>query len=461
MTNDVSHIAFDTIAAIATPIGHGGVGIVRLSGRNAHAIARQICPHTDPPIGYAALTTFYDHKQQALDEGLLLLFAAPRSFTGEDVAELHAHGSPMVLNALVEAACALGAKVARAGEFSERAFLNGKIDLAQAEAIADLISAGTEKGARAALASLKGVFSDRVHALVEAITHLRVEIEAAIDFPEEEIDFLSEMAIAERVEAILEQANTLRQSAHQGGLLRDGLRVILVGRPNVGKSSLLNALVGYDAAIVTDIPGTTRDLMRERIELDGIPLHLVDSAGLREYSDDAIEREGMRRTWDTLQHSERVLLVTDSETGIGPEEEAILARVPDEVPLFVVMNKIDLSHLSPRVEAVTTPRPLTLIYLSAKERLGIDQLLESLRQSAQDEREVTTEFMARGRHLIALDQARNALQQALLIAQTPETPGELLAEDLRQAQKALGEITGEVTTDDLLDRIFREFCIGK
>lgn len=451
----------ETIAAIATPPGYGGVGIVRISGPAAHSIARCICPDCDPAIGFATLTPFYDTQKQRLDEGLLLLFAAPRSFTGEDVAELQAHGSPVVLGELVQTACAWGARPARPGEFSERAFLNGKMDLAQAEAIADLISAGTAKGARAALASLQGAFSSRVHALVEAITQLRVAVESAIDFPEEEIDFLSEMAISDTLRSILEQLMALRLSANQGGILRDGLRVVLAGRPNVGKSSLLNALVGYEAAIVTDIPGTTRDLMRERIQIDGIPLHLVDSAGLREYSDDAIEREGMRRTWDTLEHSERIVLVTDTPMGLGEDDLSILAKAPADVPVFVVVNKIDLTGHTPGICHQTTPREYTLIYISVREHLGLDLLLEALRQSALGEAEATTEFMARRRHLVALDKARNALKQALSIAQSPSIPGELVAEELRQAQQALGEITGEVTNDALLDRIFREFCIGK
>lgn len=451
----------ETIVAIATPPGYGGVGIVRISGPAAHSIARRICPDCDPAIGFATLTPFYDTRKQRLDEGLLLLFAAPRSFTGEDVAELQAHGSPVVLNELLQTACSWGARLARPGEFSERAFLNGKMDLAQAEAIADLISAGTAKGARAALASLQGAFSSRVHALVEAITQLRVAVESAIDFPEEEINFLSEMAISSVLQSILEQLMTLRQSANQGGILRDGLRVVLAGRPNVGKSSLLNALVGYEAAIVTDIPGTTRDLMRERIQIDGIPLHLVDSAGLREYSDDAIEREGMRRTWDTLEHSERIVLVTDTPMGLGEDDLAILARVPADVPVFVVVNKIDLTGRAPAISHQTTPREYTLIYISVRKHLGLNLLLEALRQSALGEAEVTTEFMARRRHLVAIDKARSALEQALAIAQSPSIPGELVAEELRQAQQALGEITGEVTNDALLDRIFREFCIGK
>lgn len=450
----------DTITAIATPPGQGGVGIVRISGPMAHEIATRIS-HTTPPISQAAFTRFRDQTDQVIDDGLLLLFAGPRSFTGEDVAELQAHGSPVVLNELLQTACAYGARLARPGEFSERAFLNGKLDLAQAEAIADLISAGTAKSARAALASLHGEFSTRVHAVVEGITHLRALIEAAIDFPEEEIDFLADMDIATTLQTIQQQLLTLRQSATQGSILRDGLRVLIAGRPNVGKSSLLNALVGYEAAIVTDIPGTTRDLMRERIQLDGIPLHLVDSAGLREYSDDAIEREGMKRTWDTLECSERILLVTDYKTGLGEEEQTILKRVPADIPIFVVINKIDLEGLPPQVIHHSEPRELVEIHLSAKSYQGLDLLREALKQSVMGETtEATTEFMARRRHLVSLDQARDAIEASLSFA-TPSPMGELIAEELRQAQRALGEITGEVTNDALLDRIFREFCIGK
>lgn len=449
-----------TIVAIATPPGQGGVGIVRISGPKAHEIATRISDIT-PPISQAAFTHFHDQTERVIDDGLLLLFAAPRSFTGEDVAELQAHGSPVVLNELVQTACFYGARLARPGEFSERAFLNGKLDLAQAEAIADLISASTTKSARAALASLHGEFSNRVHSLVEGVTQLRTLIEAAIDFPEEEIDFLADMDILTSLQRLQQQLLTLRQSATQGSILRDGLRVLIVGRPNVGKSSLLNALVGYEAAIVTDIPGTTRDLMRERIQLDGIPLHLVDSAGLREYSDDVIEREGMKRTWGTLESSERIVLVTDYETGLGAEERSILDRAPADIPVFVLVNKIDLPGLPAQVIYRTEPRKLTEIHLSAKSCEGLDLFRDALKQSVVSETtEATTEFMARRRHLVSLDQARDAIEAAISFA-TPDIMGELIAEELRQTQIVLGEITGEVTNDDLLDRIFSSFCIGK
>jgi tRNA modification GTPase len=351
--------------------------------------------------------------------------------------------------------------LARPGEFSERAFLNGKLDLAQAEAIADLIHASTEKSARAALASLHGEFSQRIHSLSDAINHLRLYVEAAIDFPEEEIDFLGDSHIGHSLNTLIEQLDALRRSTHHGCLLRDGMTVVIIGRPNVGKSSLLNALAGYEAAIVTDQPGTTRDLMRERIQIDGIPIHLTDSAGLRQ-SNDAIEQEGIRRAWDTVERSQRVLLVTDDQIGMGEEELAILAKIPPEIPVIVIHNKVDLTHtpVGKQTETLAEGRTLTHLYLSARSGAGIELIHAALKTSLGVADQEGSGFLARRRHLVALDQATKAIQAAAGHF-NHNLAGELIAEELRQARQALNAITGEFTTEDLLDQIFREFCVGK
>jgi tRNA modification GTPase len=444
----------DTIAAIATPPGRGGVGIVRVSGSKAVDIALDIAGGVPEPRRIA-LRRFLDGQGGLLDTGLLLFFAAPNSFTGEDVLELHGHGGVVVLDLLLRRVLELGARLARPGEFSERAFLNDKLDLAQAEAVADLIDSGTRQAARAALRSLTGEFSGRVQEILEALTNLRAYVEAAIDFPEEEVDFLTEGDVAGRLMVIRERFEALSKAAQQGSLLREGMTVVIAGRPNAGKSSLLNYLAGHEAAIVTDIPGTTRDVLREHLSLDGLPLHLIDTAGLRE-SGDPVEQEGVRRARQAMQKADRVLLVVDSGQGLTEEDQRVIEALPPELPVTVLYNKIDLTAQMPTEDELDG---LPSLWLSAKTGAGMDLLREHLKQTAGFEQLGEDSFSARRRHLDALTRAREHLEEAADHAETGS--GELLAEELRLAQLCLSEITGEFTSDDLLGKIFSSFCIGK
>ena len=443
-----------TIAAIATPPGRGGIGIVRLSGPLTRRIAEAMLGQL-PRSRHATFANFLDASGQALDQGLALFFPAPHSFTGEDVLELHGHGGPVVLDMLLARALELGARLARPGEFSERAFLNGKLDLAQAEAVADLIEAGSESAARSALRSLGGEFSKRVHALVEGLTRLRMYVEAAIDFPEEEIDFLADERVTQELDVLTQDIGKLLASTQQGVLLHDGMTVVLAGPPNAGKSSLLNALAQSDAAIVSPIPGTTRDVLRERIHLDGMPLHIVDTAGLRE-SRDEIEAEGIRRARAQMERADRVLLVLDDTVhGVLPAE--VLQHIPARLPRSVIRNKIDLSGRAPGV--MKTLEEIE-IALSAKTGEGLDDLHRHLKECMGFQPAGEGTFMARRRHLDAIRRAQACLVQGK--ARFKESrAGELLAEELRLAQQALSEITGEFAPDDLLGRIFSSFCLGK
>ncbi len=445
----------DTIVAPATAPGRGGIGIVRLSGPLTARIARQLLG-TLPAPRYAHYGAFRDQHGEIMDSGLALYFPAPHSYTGEDVLELHSHGSPVVLDMLVKRAIALGARPARPGEFSERAFLNGKLDLAQAEAVADLIASDTEQAARAAQRSLQGEFSARINALLEHITGLRAYVEATIDFTEEELDFLAHGAVAARLDAIETELEAIQRAARQGSLLSEGLRVVIAGLPNVGKSSLLNRLAGRDAAIVTAIPGTTRDVLREHIQLDGLPLHIMDTAGLRA-SDDPIEQEGVRRAREEIARADRVLLLVDDRTGIGAAERSIIQQLPADVPHTIVHNKIDLSGNAASIK--NNPERCE-IHLSAKTGAGMELLIQHLKESAGYREQATGVFSARRRHLEALQRTHSALVNARAQLQK-KTANELFAEELRQAQNALSEITGAFTTEDLLGKIFSSFCIGK
>ncbi len=442
----------DTIAAVATAPGAGGVGVLRISGPLAPHIAR-ILLGRPPQARHAHYAAFRDADGEVIDRGLLLLFPAPHSYTGEDVLELQTHGSPIVLRVLLARMVELGARHARAGEFSERAFLNGKLDLAQAEAVADLIASGSAAAARAAQRSLDGEFSQRVEALVEAVVRLRVWIEAAIDFPEEEIDFLATPQLATDLAAVRERLEQLLVAARRGVRLADGLHVVIVGRPNVGKSSLLNALAASDRAIVTDIAGTTRDVLRETIDLDGIALTLVDTAGLRD-AGDVVEREGIRRARAELERADLALLVTDDAH--ADADLALLVDVPPGAAHLVVHNKIDLADVPARIEA---REGRTHLWLSAKSRDGLDRLVAELQRCA-GHGEGGGAFSARVRHVAALERARAHLALADDALNTQQA-GELAAEELRQVQHALGEITGEFGSDDLLGEIFSSFCIGK
>ncbi|WP_263064154.1 tRNA uridine-5-carboxymethylaminomethyl(34) synthesis GTPase MnmE [Dickeya dadantii] len=450
----------DTIVAQATPPGRGGVGILRISGRQASAVAQAVLGKLPKPR-YADYLPFHDANGSVLDQGIALWFPGPNSFTGEDVLELQGHGGPVILDLLLKRVLTLpDVRIARPGEFSERAFLNDKLDLAQAEAIADLIDASSEQAARSAVNSLQGVFSTRIHQLVEALTHLRIYVEAAIDFPDEEIDFLSDGKIEAMLNDVIGDLGAVRAEARQGSLLREGMKVVIAGRPNAGKSSLLNALAGRDAAIVTDIAGTTRDVLREHIHIDGMPLHIIDTAGLRDASDE-VERIGIERAWQEIEQADRVLFMVDGTTTDAVEPAAIwpefMARLPKTLPITVVRNKADVTGEPLGIEDVNT---YSLIRLSARTGDGIDLLRDHLKQSMGFTSNTEGGFLARRRHLQALEQAAQHLQQGheqLVGAYA----GELLAEELRLAQQSLSEITGEFTSDDLLGRIFSSFCIGK
>ncbi len=445
----------ETIAAIATPTGRGGVGIVRVSGPLASKIALTILGHCPPPR-QAEYLEFRNSDQQVLDQGIALYFPAPNSFTGEDVLELQGHGGPVVMDMLLKAVTQAGARPARSGEFSERAFLNDKLDLTQAEAIADLIDAGSEQAAQSAMRSLQGVFSDAIHNLVEQVTRLRIFVEASIDFPEEEIDFISEGKVSSQIESQLATLATIIDQANQGSLIREGINLVLVGQPNAGKSSLLNVLAQRDAAIVTEVPGTTRDIVKEAIMLDGLPIHLLDTAGLRQ-SDDQVEQEGMRRTWQAVEQADVMVLLVDSSVGFGDQERAILEQCPEQLSIIVVFNKCDLdAGLIPKPKDLARARQCDI---SAKTGQGIDELIVQIKALAGMQASGEGAFMARRRHLVALDQAQTHLQFAL--EQTNHRQGELIAEELKLVQQHLGEITGELSSDDLLGKIFSEFCIGK
>jgi tRNA modification GTPase len=444
----------DTIAAIATAPGQGGIGIVRISGPHVPTIAEQIIGRLPQPR-YATFARFRDGEQQVIDEGIALYFPAPDSFSGEHVLELQGHGGPVVMDLLLQRVLQLGARMAHAGEFSRRAFLNDKLDLAQAEAIADLIESGTAAAARLAVRSLDGEFSQRIHRLVDELVRLRMYVEAAIDFPEEEIDFLSDGKVSAHLRAITEDLRSVQKSARTGRLMRDGMTLVIAGLPNAGKSSLMNALAGWEAAIVTEVPGTTRDLLRERIQIDGMPLHLIDTAGLRE-SGDRIEQEGVRRAREEIARADRILWVFDG--GVDPDHKAFdPACLPEGVPVTFVRNKIDLTGESPElIEKWAGPE----LSLSATSGAGMELLREHLKQSMGYQGEQEGEFIARRRHLVALERAAEHLQNGVTVL-TASNAGELLAEDLRQAQNTLSEITGEFTADDLLGEIFSSFCIGK
>ena len=449
----------DTIAAVATPPGRGGVGMIRISGSLATTLAQQILGLTPQPR-YAHYGPFYDRHGAEIDRGIALYFPNPHSFTGEDVLELQGHGGPVILDLLLREILALGARSARPGEFSERAFLNDKLDLAQAEAIADLIDSSSEQAARSALRSLQGEFSNRIHALVEALTRLRIYVEAAIDFPEEEIDFLADGKVAGDLQQIQRDLHQVLNEANQGALLREGMNVVIAGRPNAGKSSLLNALAGKESAIVTDIAGTTRDVLREHIHIDGMPLHIIDTAGLRD-SDDVVEQIGIDRAWEEIRNADRVLLLVDAASTIETAPEKIwpdfMAHLPSLDKVTVIRNKIDLCDES---SGVDLQHDCHLIRLSAKHQHGIDPLRQHLKQCMGYDSSCEGGFMARRRHIEALHKAQQAVQ-AGSTQLTSYGAGELLAEDLTEAQNALSEITGAFSSDDLLGRIFGSFCIGK
>lgn len=450
----------DTIVAQATPIGRGGVGILRVSGPLASKVAEAVLGKTLTPR-MANYLPFKDNNGETLDQGIALFFKAPNSFTGEDVLELQGHGGQVILDILLKRILEVeGVRIARAGEFSEQAFLNDKLDLAQAEAIADLIDATSEQAARSALKSLQGEFSNKINQLVDSVIYLRTYVEAAIDFPDEEIDFLADGKIEGHLNDIIQQLNGVRQEAKQGAILREGMKVVIAGRPNAGKSSLLNALAGREAAIVTDIAGTTRDVLREHIHIDGMPLHIIDTAGLREASDE-VERIGIARAWEEIAQADQVLLMIDSTEqkvdDFKAEWAEFLAKLPPNMPVTVIRNKVDLSG---ELEGLEQLENFTLIRLSAQTKVGVDLLREHLKKSMGYQSSTEGGFLARRRHLQALEEAAEHLARGH-VQLTQFFAGELLAEELRMVQDALSEITGQFTSDDLLGNIFSSFCIGK
>lgn len=446
----------DTIVASATPPGRGGVGVVRVSGPKAPEIAATLVGELPQPR-HATLARFLDKVGEPIDVGLALFFPGPHSYTGEHVVELQGHGGPVVVERLVERCIELGARRARPGEFTERAFHNDKVDLAQAEAVADLIDAGSREAARAAMRSLQGEFSSMVQGLTDAVVDLRTYVEAAIDFPEEEVDFLGDQEVHARLATVRGHFDGVAAAAGQGRLLRDGLTVVLAGRPNSGKSSLLNRLAGYEAAIVTAIPGTTRDVLRERIDIDGLPLHVLDTAGLRD-SSDVVEAEGVRRATAEMSRADRVLFIVDS--GDDPQGRAFeeqRARLPADVPVTLIFNKIDLGDGLPMSDTISGPPRL---HVSARTGTGLDQLRAHLKDSVSFQAAGNGSISARRRHLEALARARACVENAAAQLEQRRA-GELVAEELRLAQQALDEITGVFHADDLLGRIFGSFCIGK
>jgi tRNA modification GTPase len=443
----------DTICAVATPPGVGGIGIVRVSGPAVRTICTGLTGSLPAPR-HAVLSAFRAADGELIDSGIVLYFPAPHSFTGEDVLELQGHGGSHVLGRVLQRVRELGARDAHAGEFSRRAFLNDKLDLVQAEAIADLIESGTDAAARAAQRSLQGEFSRHIHDLQETLTGLRVFVEAAIDFPDEEIDFLAESDVLDRCAGAVTALDAVLAGARQGRLLRDGIVLAIIGRPNAGKSSLLNALAGADRAIVTDIPGTTRDVLREQIDLDGVPVHIADTAGIRE-TRDRIEAEGVRRAREALADADVALLVEDV-MGPAAEDDALHREIPAGVHCIRVRNKIDLLPGGAAIESDTPDR----VAISARTGSGIQRLRAMIRAAVGVRDQAEGAFSARQRHIDALLRARGHLE-AGIAEMAASGSGELLAEELRLAQNALGEITGELLPDDLLGRIFASFCIGK
>ena len=450
----------DTIVAQATAPGRGGVGIIRVSGDLASNVAMAVLGHI-PKTRYADYCDFKDQQGGVIDQGIALYFKGPNSFTGEDVLELQGHGGQIVLDMLIKRVMETeGLRIAKPGEFSEQAFMNDKLDLTQAEAIADLIDATSEQAAKSALNSLQGEFSTQVHELVEQVTNLRLYVEAAIDFPDEEVDFLSDGKISGSLNRIITKLDTVQASAKQGSIIREGMKVVIAGRPNAGKSSLLNALAGKESAIVTEIAGTTRDVLREHIHLDGMPLHIIDTAGLRDTAD-TVEKIGIERAWDEIKTADQVLFMVDgtTTTAVDPHEiwPDFIDRLPKNLGVTVVRNKADLTG---ETLDITEEAGHPVHRISAKTGLGVAALQQHLKSLMGYQSNLEGGFIARRRHLEALDLASSHLDLGREQLQVYQA-GELLAEELRMAQLALSEITGKFTSDDLLGKIFSSFCIGK
>ena len=452
MQNNSAIDCQDTIAAIATASGAGGIGVVRVSGPLAATIATQILGHCPAPR-YAAYLPILDENQQLIDRGIAIFYPNPYSYTGEDVLELQAHGGTALIQLVLARCIALGARQAEPGEFTRRAYLNDKMDLAQAEAVADVITASTIEAARSAVRSLSGEFSNSINAVLAKLINLRLYVEACLDFPEEEIDFITQGKVAEKLAEVATELSTVFAKAKQGSLLREGIHVVLIGQPNVGKSSLMNALAGEEVAIVTAIAGTTRDAIKSAIQINGVPLHIIDTAGLRE-TDDEVEKFGIARTWRATETADIALLLLDTAHGITDAEKSILDHLPQEIAKIWVHNKIDVSRETPEIREIGAE---IHIYLSAKTGQGLDLLKAQLLKLVGYQASGEGVFMARSRHLQALTQVSQHLQTA----SAQINSAELVAEELRLAQESLSSITGEFTPDDLLGEIFSKFCIGK
>ncbi len=445
----------DIIVAQATPPGKGGVGIIRISGPVLEVICKQLLNKLPSPR-LAEYLPFLDKKKQIIDIGLAIYFPAPHSFTGEDVLELHGHGGQVIMDLLLKQVISCGARLANPGEFSYRAFMNNKMDLSQAEAIADLINCTTEVAARSAVRSLRGEFSEKISILLRELIETRMHVESAIDFPEEEIDFLADDILMVRLSNVLARIQQVFDTAKQGYVLNEGMSVVIAGQPNAGKSSLLNRLAGFDAAIVTDIAGTTRDVLKESIHIDGMPLHIIDTAGLREEAD-VVEREGIKRAWKEIEKADHILLIIDDIKGYTEKDQVILEQLPEGLSRTIIYNKIDVKNKAPKI---LKKEKESEIFLSTKSKAGMDLLLNHLKSVMGYEGESEGLFISRRRHLDALERAKNFVESGYQQLTTYQA-GELLAEDLRQAQIALNEITGEFDNEDLLGEIFSSFCIGK
>jgi tRNA modification GTPase len=442
----------DRIAAIATAPGRGGIGVVRVSGPDLALLVQSILGKPLSPR-HATYLDFHDAGGGTIDRGIAIYFPAPHSYTGEDVLELQGHGGTAVMQHILQRCLDLGARLAEPGEFTRRAWLNDKLDLAQAEAVADLIEASTEQAAQSAMRSFCGEFSKRIQSMRDGLVNLRIYVEACLDFPEEEMDFISAGGVAEKLSGLTDDLESVFAGARQGNLLREGIQVVLIGQPNVGKSSLMNQLTGEDVAIVTSVAGTTRDNIKSAIQIEGVPLHIVDTAGLRE-TEDEIELQGIARTWKAAASAQIALILVDAAHGVTETEKSILLRLPQPVRQFWIHNKIDLAELQPRIEMRSGQ---THLHLSAKTGAGVDLLRNQLLKLAGWQAGGEGIYMARERHLRSLDKVRECLQRATSNLEQPE----LLAEEMRLAQEALNEITGEFTSDDLLGEIFSRFCIGK
>ena len=444
----------ETIAAISTPPGKGGIGIVRVSGPDTPEICKKLFSETLLPR-VAHYLPFLDEYNSILDKGIAIFFAAPHSYTGEHVLELQAHGGPVSLELILQRILKLGVRRARPGEFTERAFLNDKMDLTQAEAVADIIESSSEQAVRAAARSLDGLFSETVHELQSQLNKLRVYIEAALDFPEEEIDFLSDSELIELMQSVQQQVDIINSNLCIGRLLKDGMSVVILGSPNSGKSSLLNTLAGRDTAIVTNIAGTTRDVLREHIHIDGMPLHIIDTAGLRD-SDDLIEQEGVKRAWKEADSADHILLIVDDSKGLTDVDRETIQTLPENKPVDIIHNKIDLSGNPPKL---VRENNTTHLWLSLKTGEGVEELIKFLETSVGYKQTGEGVVLARARHVAALKEVKEKVDSAA--DQLKLGAGEIAAEELRLAQMALSQLTGELSSDDLLGEIFSGFCIGK